>query len=429
MVSAPSCSSTSNLRSARRRLAAQHVRRDRLEVVERLVEVDREAEVGAPLPHLRAATSGDAIRSSSTISTPSNPAAAAAASLSSSVPDRQTVAMVSLGSVVGWSVGGCRWRCGSAVSIGCLPAGVRVREGVEVAEHPAGSGSRPVMMPERVGGLEDGHPAAVEDAAAAVPCRARAARSPAAGRRCRRPTAPVSAARRAPAGRDGPPCPSGWRARDRPRPACTRRARSASSIGDRPSRAEPGGQRPSTSVVARRGSTSKTWIVPAPRDSRACATAGARPARAEQDDRVEHGVREPVAHGAREPGQVGVVPDGPAVGEHDGVDRADRRGLGGQLVEVVEHQLLDRMGDVEPVVARRAARRPPRRRPPRRARRGRRGRGSGTGNGVRARRPPARAVPGSATCRCRSRSGRRGSSVSLRADAMSTPLWDSWRTN
>ena len=92
-VSAPSCSITSNLRSARRRLRASTSGRHGLEVAERLVEVDGQAEVGARAPRSRAGDHGEAIRSFSKISTPSKPAAAAAVSLSSSVPDRQTVAI------------------------------------------------------------------------------------------------------------------------------------------------------------------------------------------------------------------------------------------------------------------------------------------------------------------------------------------------
>ena len=70
----------------------QQVGVGRVEVAERLVEVDRQAEVGAPVAQLRPATSGEATRSGSKISTPSKPAAAAAASLSSRVPEMQTVA-------------------------------------------------------------------------------------------------------------------------------------------------------------------------------------------------------------------------------------------------------------------------------------------------------------------------------------------------
>ena len=92
-MSVPSCAMTSNLRSARRRLRANRVRVGRVEVAERLVEVDRQAEVGAAGGAARRGDHGEATRSGSKISIPSNPAAAAAASLSSSVPDRHTVAI------------------------------------------------------------------------------------------------------------------------------------------------------------------------------------------------------------------------------------------------------------------------------------------------------------------------------------------------
>ena len=57
-----------------------------------------------------------------------------------------------------------------------------------------------------------------------------------------------------------------------------------------------------------------------------------------------------------EPGPVGVVADRAAVGEDDGVDRAERLGVGRQLVEVLDHELLAGMGDVEAGEAERAAR-------------------------------------------------------------------------
>ena len=105
----PARSMTSNLRSARRRLAANRSGSDGVEVAERLVEVDRQAEVGAAGRGSRRASSGETTRSGSKISTPSNPAAAAAASLSSSVPEMQTVASaVRSAACFGWVLGGRR---------------------------------------------------------------------------------------------------------------------------------------------------------------------------------------------------------------------------------------------------------------------------------------------------------------------------------
>jgi hypothetical protein len=44
------------------------------------------------------------------------------------------------------------------------------------------------------------------------------------------------------------------------------------------------------------------------------------------------------------------VAHGPAVPQDDRVHRAECGGVGGQLVEVLEHELLARVGDVEAVV-------------------------------------------------------------------------------
>ena len=82
----PSCSITSNLRSARRRFASHRLRADGVEVPERLVQVDRQPQVGAPGAHLGRPTTATTTKSGSKISTPSKPAPAAAASLSSRVP-------------------------------------------------------------------------------------------------------------------------------------------------------------------------------------------------------------------------------------------------------------------------------------------------------------------------------------------------------
>ena len=59
----------------------------------------------------------------------------------------------------------------------------------------------------------------------------------------------------------------------------------------------------------------------------------------------------PSAKDSPEAGDVGVVPDGPAVADQHGVERADRGHLGSDLVDQRHHRLLDRVGDVEPVEA------------------------------------------------------------------------------
>ena len=75
----------------------------------------------------------------------------------------------------------------------------------------------------------------------------------------------------------------------------------------------------------------------APSRRSACATRRARAAGAEQHDAVQRGARQPALEALGEPGGVGVVADRAAVAKHDRVDRAERLGLVGELVEVLEH--------------------------------------------------------------------------------------------
>ena len=82
---------------------------------------------------------------------------------------------------------------------------------------------------------------------------------------------------------------------------------------------------------------------------RRVADRGAGPAGAEQHHAAQLGVGQPAGEARREAGAVGVVADRPPVGpEDDRVHRAERRGVRGQLVEVLEHRLLARVGDVQP---------------------------------------------------------------------------------
>src|SRR5690606_18180126 len=89
------------------------------------------------------------IRSFSNSSTPSKPAAAAASSLSSNVPDRHTVAMTRRGSPV------------SDMRSSLLD------EHLEMLEHPFGVGFDAGEQLESLHGLEHGHSATVQHAAAA----------------------------------------------------------------------------------------------------------------------------------------------------------------------------------------------------------------------------------------------------------------------
>lgn len=77
----------------------------------------------------------------------------------------------------------------------------------------------------------------------------------------------------------------------------------------------------------------------------------ARAARAELHDAVERGVGQATGEGCRESGDVGVVADGAPALEDDGVDGAERLGLRGELVEVLDDELLAGVRDVQAVVA------------------------------------------------------------------------------
>ena len=78
---------------------------------------------------------------------------------------------------------------------------------------------------------------------------------------------------------------------------------------------------------------------------------GAGTARAEEHDTVPVDARQAVDERPLEAGDVGVVPDGPAVADQDGVEGTDRRHLGRHLVDQRHHRLLGRVGDVEAVEA------------------------------------------------------------------------------
>ena len=105
---------------------------------------------------------------------------------------------------------------------------------------------------------------------------------------------------------------------------------------------------------------------PAPPHGRECVHDGQAPAA-----QSEHGVRDgrprasraelhdpssgasgsPRANEAANPGDVRVVANRTPALEDDGVDRAERLGLRGERVKVLDDELLARMGDVQPVEA------------------------------------------------------------------------------
>ena len=77
----------------------------------------------------------------------------------------------------------------------------------------------------------------------------------------------------------------------------------------------------------------------------------ARPAGAEQHDALGARARQAALERLAEAARVGVVADRAPVAQHDRVDRAERGRLGRQLVELVDHELLARVRDVEPAQA------------------------------------------------------------------------------
>ena len=300
----PARAITSNLCSARRRFAASAVGVGRVEVAERLVEVDRQAEVGAAQPDLarrhRARRRGRARRSRRRRSPRRRRRRACPPACRTGTP---------------W-----RWRCGRSAAHGGPPGG---RPGArsptsscEVAEHPGGvRAASPVNSAQRVGGLVHRHPPAVERRGSRV-ARARP-RSSAVSQRpvddLGDPQPRVAAARRA-AGRPG------WSAMP-VGVACTRPSAAASGVADRVGR---GGVRaagaearvePATSARARAGVDVEHVDVAGPAGEQGVRRGGAGTARAEQDDPVRARRRAgPVRRPRAKPGPVGVVPDRASAG-------------------------------------------------------------------------------------------------------------------
>ncbi|KGT03044.1 hypothetical protein JT30_4656 [Burkholderia pseudomallei] len=77
----------------------------------------------------------------------------------------------------------------------------------------------------------------------------------------------------------------------------------------------------------------------------------ARAARAKLHDALERRARQPARERLREARPIGVVADAPAVREAHRVDRAERGRVRRQFVEMLDHPLLARMRDVQPVEA------------------------------------------------------------------------------
>jgi hypothetical protein len=75
----------------------------------------------------------------------------------------------------------------------------------------------------------------------------------------------------------------------------------------------------------------------------------ARAAGAQLHDPLQRYVGQPAGEGRGETGDVRVVADRAAVLEDDGVDRAQRLGLWGECVQVLDDELLAGVRDVEPV--------------------------------------------------------------------------------
>ena len=252
-----------------------------------------------------AGASGELIRSGSKISTPSKPAAAAASSFSSSVPLRQTVAIER--------------------RISDRPT-APASDG-EVAQHPLAVGRDAGEQLERAGGLHDRHPAAVERPAAEL---ARVLEQLGLERAVDDLGHPQLRAQQLlgerEAGVRGHP---GRRGVDQ-----------AVGVGELVEVARD--RAPSRSASAPRAASSTSTITSS-RDAelqRRVRDRRARAAGAEHDDLAQRRVGQPAPEALREPARVGVVPDRAAVVEHDRVDRFQRRGLGREVVEVLDDVLL-----------------------------------------------------------------------------------------
>ena len=132
-------------------------------------------------------------------------------------------------------------------------------------------------------------------------------------------------------------------------PACRSRRRRTRAVGKRSASARA---RP----VARSTSTSTTVRCSVPSESRASATAATRAPGPELDHLAHRRTRQAGAEGGGEAAGVGVVADRAALAEDHGVDRAQPGRPLVEGVQVLHHQLLARVGDVEGVEAEGAGR-------------------------------------------------------------------------
>ncbi len=336
---------TSNFASARRRLRAKLLGRHRLEVAERLVEVDGQAEARrrslahlggrqrradeVVLEHLDAVEAGarggvellleraaEARRWRSPLRTP---------------PPRPS------------PTSAAKWRS------------MRSRSGSRAGEQREGdSAAWKTAMPP---------PSSVRQPS----CRAlrAAARSRAGGRRRRRPTGDSRRRSRREGGAvDGPSMPNGvaWMTPSAASQLARPGRRAATATGRR-SAAE---RRPAPRRAPRSASTTASRSTPS--DDRRVRDRGPRAAGADEHDALGRRRRAARARSSpANPGQSVLCPTAAAVVEHDRVDRAERLGLGRERVEVLDHELLAGVGDVEAAEAERAGRRARARRRPRAA--------------------------------------------------------------
>src|SRR5687768_16792906 len=91
--------------------------------------------------------------------------------------------------------------------------------------------------------------------------------------------------------------------------------------------------------------------VPSAHTKQGVRDSGAGSACAEQNDLLQPCAGQAEGEATGEPGQVGVVADCLDVAENHGVDRSQRGGLGGQVVEVGQDGLLSWICDVQAGVA------------------------------------------------------------------------------
>ena len=229
----------------------------------------------------------------------------------------------------------------------------RLQQSGGMGEHRLDVGRPAGEQLERLHRLEDVHAAAVQASARRRPGRPAAARCRWAGRRCRPPTGRL---RRSESGTGEP---GWWAMPDRrgvdddrspwpARPAGHPRAGHGDPVGAE-LRREGVGQL--AGLVASSRSTTVSW--PAPMVEHGVGDRRPGAAGAELHDPIAGDVGEGALEAAPEAEPVGVVAAGRPPSKTTVLTAPRTRGLAGELVEVLDDRLLERVGDVEPAVSER----------------------------------------------------------------------------